>query len=171
MGVVGRWVGDLARDEHGQMVVEMAVVTPVMIVVAVVVANLVSFIAACARFDRVAPDAVMACAVSPAGEAIESGAQEHEVAQAIEGAMRPIARVTVEVTAQTAWEAYEEGRGDNDPSVGFSFAPHLTRYVCTLTYRPWPSALSIAGVDAGVPGELRHECAFTIDRYRPGVLF
>ena len=41
-------------EEDGQMVVEMAVVTPVMIVVAVIVLNLMWFLEASARFDRVA---------------------------------------------------------------------------------------------------------------------
>lgn len=151
-------------EEDGQMVVEMAVVTPVMIVVAVIVLNLMWFLEASARFDRVALDEVVALAASPSGEDQESGAQGHAVASAIESAMGGMRGVSVSVEAQTVWDDVAAG-------VGFTFAPHLTRYVCTMTYVPWPVSLTIAGVDAGVPGSLCHERSIVVDRYRSGVLF
>ena len=50
------------------MTVELAVVTPVVIVVALVVLNLMWFIEACAAFDQAALDAVVSHGVAPAGE-------------------------------------------------------------------------------------------------------
>ena len=47
--------------------VEMAVVAPVLIVLALIVYNIMMFLSATARFDRVAPDIVLAHAVSPVG--------------------------------------------------------------------------------------------------------
>ena len=136
------------------MVVELAVVAPVMLVVALVVWNLLQFMEACSRFDRVAPDVVLALAVSPAGTDAASGDQAHQVAEAIRAAMDGL---DVEV-----------GEGT---TLGFSFAPHLTRYVCTMRFAPHPASIAIAGVDAGVPARLEHVRTFTVDRYRPGVLF
>ena len=150
----------LPAQEEGQMVVEMAVVAPVMIVVAIVVLNLMWFLEAATRFDRLAPDVVMAVAVSPSG----GGSQEHAVAAALEQAMGCMRGVTVAVAAQTVWDDVSEG-------LGFTMAPHLTRYVCTMRYAPWPSGLSVAGVDAGVPVSLSHTKSFVVDRYRGGVLF
>ena len=151
------------REEEGQMVVELAALMPAMLVIAVVVVNLMWFLEAAALFERVVPDAVIAMAVSPVGEDVGSS-QEHAVAQAIEQAMGGVRGVSVSVRAEYAWE-------DAEGILGFSFAPHLTRYVCTMTYAPWPASFSIAGFDAGMPLVLQRERSFTVDRYRPGVLF
>lgn len=149
--------------EEGQMVVEMAVVAPVMIVVAIVVTNLMWFLEATARFDRAVPDAVLVAAVSPSGEQ-GGGSGEHAVASAIEKAMGGMGNVKVSVRAETLWDAIGS-------SSGAVVAPHLTRYVCILEFAPWPSALTVAGVDAGIPVYLRHERSFVVDRYRAGVVF
>ena len=162
-GVGAARVGPV-RDDEGQMVVELAVVAPVMIVVALVAWNLLLFMEACARFDRVVPDVVVALAVSPAGEDAESGDQAHQVSEALREAMEGTG-VEVTVEATSAWSA-PSGQG-----LGFSFAPHLTRYVCTMRFTPRPSSIAVAGVDAAAPPQLTHVRTFTIDRYRPGVLF
>lgn len=161
----GAGAAALVRDKEGQMVVELAVVTPVMLAVAIVVLNLLFFLEACARFDRVVPDVVMAVAVSPAGEDAEAGNRAHAVSVALAEAMGDARGVEVRVEEQSAWEAAGEG------GVGFAIAPHLTRYVCTLSYAPWPSSFTVAGVNAGIPGRLEHMRTFMVDRYRPGVLF
>lgn len=145
------------------MVVELAVLMPAVLVVTVIVVNLMCFLEAASLFDRVVPDVVMAVAVSPAGEDVGSN-QEHAVTQALEQAMGSMRGVSVSVRAEQAWEA---GGG----FLGLSFAPHLTRYVCTMSYKPWPESFSIAGFDAGIPLVLKRERSFTVDRYRPGVVF
>ena len=150
------------RDEEGQMVVEMAVVAPVMIVVAIVAVNLMWFLEASSRFDRLAPDVVAAIAVSPG--AGEGGSQEHAVTQALQEAMSGLRGVSVTASARSLWDDLASG-------AGFTMAPHLTRYECTLYYEPWPSSLTVAGVQAGVPARLAHTKAFTVDRYRSGVVF
>lgn len=148
------------------MVVELAVVTPVMLVVAIVVLNLLFFMEACARFDRLVPDVVMALAVSPSGEQAEAGDQARLVSEELERAMGGLRGVEVRVEEKRGWEVVvEEG------VVGFTFAPHLTRYVCTMSYTPWPAAFTVAGVDAGVPARLEHVRSFAVDRYRSAALF
>lgn len=57
----------LHRETRAQATVEMAVVAPVLIVLALIVYNIMMFLSATARFDRVAPDIVLAHAASPAG--------------------------------------------------------------------------------------------------------
>lgn len=149
----------LGRD--GQMTVELAVVTPVVIVVALIVLNLMGFIEACAAFDQAALDCVVAHGVAPAGEQSELGAVQ-EVASALEGALASFDRCEVEVRAE---RAAETGQG-----ASFVISPLLTRYVCTLTYHPWPSLLRMPGVSLVAPFSLTHECSFVVDRYRPGVV-
>ncbi len=151
--------------EEGQMVVELAVVAPLMIVIALIVFNLMVFLEASSRFDRVAPDAVLAMGVSPAGDGAGSANVARLVKEAIEHAMAGLWGVEVSVDLEGVWD------GGSADGVGFSFAPHLTRFMCTLRYRPWPGGASIAGFDAAIPLELVHRCSVVVDRYRTGVVF
>lgn len=60
------------REERAQATVEIAVVTPVLLVLALIVYNVMIYASAVARFDRVVPDIVLAHAVAPSGEGDES---------------------------------------------------------------------------------------------------
>lgn len=143
------------------MTVELAVVTPVVIVVALVVLNLMGFVEACAAFDQVALDAVVAQGVAPSGEQSENRAAA-EVRSAIEELLGREGRCEVEVRAEAV--------GMGATSSGLVMSPLLTRYVCTLTYRPWPRLLRMPGVTYEAPLALRHECELVVDRFRPGVV-
>ena len=148
------------------MVVELAVVTPVMLVIAVVVLNLLFFLEACARFDRLVPDVVMALAVAPSGEQAEAGDQARLIREELTRAMDGLRGVEVRVEEKRFGEVVAD-----EGLIGFTFAPHLTRYECTMTYTPWPAVFTVAGVDAGVPARLEHVQSFSVDRYRSAVLF
>lgn len=74
------------RERSGQMAVELALLVPVIVAVALAVVNLMSFSELCARFDRVAPDAVLAHGASPSGSP-EGLAGVEEVAEAIRRGM------------------------------------------------------------------------------------
>ncbi|MDO4428650.1 MAG: hypothetical protein Q4B91_03980 [Atopobiaceae bacterium] len=143
------------------MTVELAVITPVVIVVALVVLNLMGFVEACAAFDQVALDAVVAHGVAPSGEQSE-GRAASEVRSAIEELLGREGRCEVEVRAEAV--------GMGATSSGLVMSPLLTRYVCTLTYRPWPRLLRMPGVTYEAPLALRHECELVVDRFRPGVV-
>lgn len=143
------------------MTVELAVVTPVVIVIALVVLNLMGFVEACAAFDQVALDAVVAQGVAPSGEQSENRAAA-EVRSAIEELLGREGRCEVEVRAEAV--------GMGATSSGLVMSPLLTRYVCTLTYRPWPRLLRMPGVTYEAPLALRHECELVVDRFRPGVV-
>lgn len=144
------------------MTVELAAMLPVMVVVALLVANIARFASACATFDRVALDAIVSHGVSPSGEQSVASATG-EVRSTIEAALDS-ANCEVGVAA--------EGASGSIASSGLSFpvSPLLTTYRCTLRLRPWPGTVSVAGVSYRLPVALVHERSFTVDRFRPGVV-
>ena len=149
------------RGRGGQMTVELAVMTPVVIVVALIVLNLMGFVEACAAFDQAALDAVVSHGVAPAGEQTQSAAVD-EVRSALAEALGREDTCEVEVSASAV------GEGEKDAT--FAVSPLLTRYTCTLIYRPWPRLLRMPGVTYEAPLSLRHERELVVDRYRPGVV-
>ena len=154
---------DVARERHAQAVVEMAIVTPVLIVLALISCNLMIFAAAVARFDRVVPDIVLAHAVSPAGMTGAAGGEDATatVAAQIERAM---AGYDVEITVERIVGAGEDGGGM------LALVGALHTYRCTMSYTPWPGSLSIAGVNIGSPLALKYVCETVLDPWRPGVV-
>ncbi len=148
------------HGQSGQMTVELAILVPVVIAVALVVANLMEFVDACAAFDRLSLDEIIAEGVSPAGEQ-SVVASVAAVGAALGSALGGEARCDVEVTAERV--SAEEGEL-------LSVAPLLTRYTCTMVFRPWPRELRLPGITYVAPLELRHERTLVIDRYRPGVV-
>lgn len=152
----------LAGEERAQATVEMAVVIPVLLVLALIVYNIMLFVAATARFDRIAPDIVAAHAVSPSGESDGSTDDSVGVIESqIEGAMAGY-DVEIEVTCT------EGGAGSGDDLL--TLIGGLRTYRCSMRMRPWPSSLSIAGVDLGAPVALAHHRDVTVDPWRPGVV-
>ena len=150
-----------ARERRAQATVEMAIVAPVMVVLALVAYSLMLFTAAVARFDRVVPDVVLAHGVSPAGGEGSSTASMVEtvrcqVASAMEG-------YDVEVEVAVG----EEGR--EEASVLALVGARRT-FTCTMRFRTWPGSFAIAGVPLGAPAALCHERAVTVDPWRPGVV-
>ena len=150
------------REERAQATVEMAVVAPVLLVLALIVYNVMIFASAVARFDRVVPDIVLAHAVAPEGEGDESSID---------------ASATVQTQIQNAMEGYdlqievssEQGAAASDGGL-LSLSGTFRTYTCTMHYETWPSSLSIAGISLGAPAQLSHERAVTIDPWRPGVV-
>lgn len=150
------------REERAQATVEMAVVTPVLLVLALIVYNVMIFAGAVARFDRVVPDIVLAHAVAPGGEGDESSAD---------------ASATVQTQILNAMEGYdlqievssEQGAKASDGGL-LSLSGTFRTYTCTMHYEPWPTSLSIAGVLLGAPTTLSHERVVTVDPWRPGVV-
>lgn len=147
------------RDGQAQATVEMAVVTPVLLVVALVAYNLMVFLAASARFDRIAPDVVVAHAVAPSGgvdDAAVSVIQE-QLEQAMIGY-----DLDIEVTCEGVDEA-----GGPAP---LTLVGATRTYTCSFHMNPWPGGISIAGVDLGAPLELTHSRAVVVDPWHSGVV-
>jgi len=152
-------VSSPASDESGQMAVELAVLVPVVLVVALVILNLMRFVGACAVFDRASLDAVVSHGVAPAGEQTSLVAVD-EVRGCIEAALNDKS-CEAEVRAESL---------SGDGTGTFSLVSHLTRYTCTLVYRPWPTSIRLPGITYQAPLSLRHERTLVVDRYRPGVV-
>ena len=150
------------REERAQATVEMAMITPVLLVLALIVYNVMIFAGAVARFDRVVPDIVLAHAVSPGGEGDDSVVD---------------ASATVQAQIQDTMEGYElqievsseQGTAATDGGL-LSLSGTFRTYTCTMRYEPWPGSLSIAGFSLGAPAMLTHERAVTVDPWRPGVV-
>ena len=149
------------REERAQAAVEMAMITPVLLVLALIVYNVMIFAGAVARFDRVVPDIVLAHAVAPGGEGDDSAVD---------------ASATVQAQIQDAMEGYElqvevsSEQGTATDGGLLSLSGTFRTYTCTMHYEPWPSSLSIAGFSLGAPAVLTHERAVTVDPWRPGVV-
>lgn len=99
--------------------------------------------------------------VSPTGEQ-GVAASVAAVEEALRVALGREGSCDVEVRA----ERVSAGEGESLLSV----ASLLTRYTCTLVFRPWPRELRLPGITYSAPLELRHERTLVIDRYRPGVV-
>lgn len=150
------------HEESAQATVEMAIVTPVLIVLALVAYNVMVFVDATARFDRVAPDIVIAHAVSPEGDGTGSLVDASDCIKShLEKAMDGYG-LEIEVTGEDG----DGARGDGLISLDAG----LRTYTCTMKFKPWPSGLTIAGVPLGAPAVLAHERAVTVDPWRPGVV-
>ena len=149
-------------EDVAQATVEMAVVAPLLIVLALIVYNLMLFMSATARFERVVPDIVIAQAVSPAGDS-ESGtvaASLSEVQRSVQEAMDGY-NLEIEVSCE----------GEDTSGSGMLTLVGTTRtYLCRMKYKPWPTGINIAGVSMGAPSFLQHERRVVIDPWRPGVV-
>ena len=127
---------------------------PVILVVMVIGIDSLTFAAAAARFDHVAPQQVLALAASPAKDGYEISSRAAAVQSALAEDFSGHG-MSVSVTASDAGAAFASMEG----------------YTCVLTMPPWP--LSVGGLPAlgaSGPAVLRHECALAIDSYTPGAL-
>lgn len=129
--------------EEGQMVVELAVTLPAVLVVFVIAVDCLMFAGACAAFDHLVPQAVLANCTSPGvAEAAEQSRESAVHATLVEEF--PPARMQVEV-------ASTGGSGGT------------TVYTCTLRAVPWPLASPGATVlGVRVPTVLEHRCSFAV---------
>lgn len=115
------------REERAQATVEMAVVTPVLLVLALIVYNVMIFASAVARFDRVVPDIVLAHAVASEGEGDESSADasatvQTQILNAMEGY-----DLQIEVSSEQGAEASDGGLLSLSGTLGPTPAP------CTMS--------------------------------------
>ena len=150
---------DFTGETRAQAMVEMVVVVPVLLVLALITYNIMLFLSAVARFDRVAPDIVLAHAAAPAGVSETSAADK--VASELERAMG-FYDVDVDVTC------VEDGQTGAEAL--FALVGGQRTYRCALAFTPWPSGFTIAGVSLGAPLKLEHVREVVVDPWRPGVV-
>ena len=138
------------RRTSGQMTVELAVAMPVLIIVAVVAVNAMTFLGDCAAFDRIAHDAVRIHAAAPAYG---------------QGAEQSAALVQQEITAAM-------GRDNLEVSVTHAgTGADFDEYRATLSYAPTLFGMGLRSEVFGVSmPKLVHETAYVVDTYKPGVI-
>ncbi len=136
---------------QGQMTVELCVVLPVAIVIAVIATNALSFFATCAEFDRVARNAVRTVATAPAyGGSTDQSAQL--VTNAVEGSF-DATNLACDVSVEKDYRGYET-------------------YQMTLVFTPTLFGMGLANEVFGVSlPRLTHETRLVVSPYKPGILF
>ena len=132
------------------MTVELAVAMPVLIIVAVIAVNAMTFFCQCAVFDRVAHEAVRVHAAAPAygqGPGQSCALVEQDIRAVLDDS-------NIDVTV-----AHD--------SVGADF----DRYTATIEYRPTLFGLGLRSQVFGVAlPTMTHSTSYVVDSYKPGVV-
>lgn len=137
--------------QRGQATVELAVVLPVALIIAVVAVNALTFFGTCASFDRVARQTICAYAAAPS-----SGQDAGAVAQCVED----------ELLRSTGASADDVHVSVEASSLG------LMRFTARVEYAPTLFGMEMRGAVFGVSlPRLVHEVTMVVDTYRPGILF
>lgn len=139
------------RDFDGQMTIEFAVALPVMIAIAVIAVNAMTFFGICAAFDNDLRDLVRVHATSPAYE--QDVAQScAAIEQGLAGAFENQDNVTAHVSAQAVSGGH-------------------TTFTGTVEFSPTLFGLGLKDSVFGVAlPKLVHREELTVDCYKPGVL-
>lgn len=149
----------------GQAAVEMVVVMPVMLAVLAVAVNFMIFLGDCARFDRIAAEAVRTQAASPGYDSYDLNTRANNVRSMIGASFVGSNHLTFSVTATQGSSGSNSSDGS---STAFSLLPKRECFICQMNYSPWGFGNSFFGVSfSGIP----HARSFEINPYRPGVLF
>ena len=146
MGIARNW----AMDSRGQMTIELAAALPVLLVVALLAVNALTFFGQCAVFDRAAHQAVRVHAAAPAycqGVSTTCALVEADIRQAL-------------------------GDVNVDVSVACSAAGRdLERYTATLSFSPTLFGYGLRSQAFGVQmPHLVHTIDYVVDSYKPGVV-
>ena len=143
-----RWLSRSSASA-GQMTIELAVALPVMIAVAMICVNALTFFEQCAVFDRAAHEAVRVHAAAPAYG---------------QGYGQTCALIEADVRAAL-------GARNVQVSVAHSAAERdLDRYTATLEFSPTLFGMGLRSSVFGVsmPG-LSHSSVYVVDSYKPGL--
>lgn len=156
--------GLLCLDERGQMAVELAVLMPVVLAVCVITTDMMVYLDACARFDRVAPEVVRYHASSPDashyGTTAGIGAMQDDLVASMDAANCFSFQVSY------GGGVFSSG-AEQVPDALLSLVPQPQRYVCEMEYVPWPFTGAVFGVE---PLHIEHVRTYVVDPYRPGAV-
>jgi hypothetical protein len=138
------------------MTVELAVCIPIILALAAIVINALIFLGDCAKFDRLAAEAVRIEAVAPASADYGATAAASRVNQRLQGFFADRRDLSIAVTTS------------GPSSSAFSMLTQLQTYKCTMKYHPLGFGDEFFGVKFTTIDHVRE---YTVDPYRPGVLF
>lgn len=168
------------RQNRGQMTVELAVCLPVILAVMGIVLNVLGYMNVCARFDRVAADAVRSQATSPGygeeGSTLAASRVREVIDSSLHSSIGDGFNCKLEVSAiHVGLGGLNSSSGSNDlnsansvngSGASFSLLSGLVRYECSITYYPWPFSQIVFMQFF----ELTHTRSYTVDPFSPGVL-
>ena len=136
------------KENKAQMTVELAVIFPILIVIASLMVNALSFASECSRFDRISRNAIRCETATPA---IEENSDDACV------------RVR-EILQENFVQENESVLADISSSEGASVT-----YVCELKWSPTLFGMGLKREVFGVEMfELSHSTTFTVDPHRSG---
>lgn len=140
-------------SESGQMMVELSVMLPVLIIVAVMAVNTATFFSECAAFDRVACNAIRIQAASSAyGQ--DAADSVSLVEQTIGDAMRLSEKEYLDLAVSVS------GRADGKSA-----------FRATLLFSPTLFGMGLKSSIFGVPlPRIEHATELVVEPYRPGML-
>ena len=138
-----------SRYEAGQMVVELCVTMPVVLMVAVVVVDALVFTAAASKFEHLSSQAVIAVAAAPAGTQFDSAQLSSEVRDLLVQEMDD-SHIQIDVSA------LDDGS--------------ISEFTCKMSMAPWPLGKSSQVMGMTVPVLLEHELKFAVRPYVIGKL-
>lgn len=142
-------IGECASKRRGQMTIELAVAFPVLIAVAVIAVNAMTFFADCAAFDRLAHESVRIHATAPAYH---------------QGQAQSCSLVTADLKAALPRENLEMS------VVCEAVAFDCEKFTATLEYSPTLFGMGLRSEVFGVSmPKLKHQTSFVVDVYKPGV--
>jgi hypothetical protein len=146
------------------MSVELVVCLPVILMILFIAVNLLLYLDACAKFDRIAAEAVRIEASSPGYGGYDSGTRAANVRNTIIKAHGGIdgRHIALSVDARFA-ASYGGGQPSTAPTLPMT--PFLETYTCEMTYYPLGPKWAFG---ASLPG-FRHSRSYTVDPFRPGV--
>lgn len=141
----------LLSSDKGQMTLELVVMLPVGIAIALILVNALTFFGDCAAFDRLGRDAVRTFATSPGyGESVA------ECKKAVENSLSSFSdKSNEECEVRTSTTLLG-----------------LTQYDLRLVYHPTLFGLDMRAEIFGVSlPALTHEVSIAIESYKPGIFF
>jgi Flp pilus assembly protein TadG len=150
------------------MMVELAVCIPVILAVVAVMLNIMGYLNVCARFDRVAAEAVRIEATSASYDAYGSKIRAQRVQNLIQEAyeQEPNSFVIEAKVSVGSNSGAGQNRQPSSQDLSFSMLSRVETFNCSVTYHPWPFD-HFAGLNFI---KLTHQRHYSVDPYRPGVL-
>ncbi len=146
-----RMVSRLLKQRSGQMTVELAVVFPVAILLALIALNAQCYLSEAASFDRLARQCIRVYGASP-----DCGLSDAAIAGQMEAYLQ---------------QCFSKENLSCHVEVAKSTAT-LRNFKATLVYRPELFGLSMSREVFGVAlPEVSHTTELTLDTYRPGAWF
>lgn len=132
------------------MAVELCVTMPIVLMIAVVILDSLTFAAACARFDHLAPQTVVAVAGAPSGTSFDSDDCASQIQQQLSSELDS-EHLQVEVSVS------QDGA--------------LCEFTCKTLAAPWPFYAGNGSLfDLKIPSLMKHEASLSVRPYSIGAL-